>query len=167
MTLRTIGAARRALGTTAGLLGLTLAVSGCADQGGDDTGAAPPTAGPTTATPTATPSATPAATPSATPAVTGGCPVDPATLFAALKANKKLTSALDARISGLRDTGCHRGYATATTVVPPELADPAFVVFKYNRAAARWTAIGAGTDAVCTDRVPADIIPKLPGCIGS
>ncbi|WP_159104840.1 hypothetical protein [Plantactinospora sp. BB1] len=62
---------------------------------------------------------------------------------------------------------CLRGYATGTTIVPPERVDPAFVLFRYDRDSATWRALVAGTDAICTDLVPADVIPRLPGCLGS
>ncbi|MGX7674703.1 hypothetical protein [Plantactinospora sp. DSM 117369] len=148
--------ARRGVGLV-GLVGLVVPVSGC--TGGETTGPAstPPAASATAAAPT----------PSPTPAATDGCPVDAATLFTALKANRKLFAAVDAEISGVRDPACHRGYATATTIVPPERADPAWVVFAYDRDSATWTALAAGTDAVCTDLVPSDVIPRLPGCFGS
>ncbi|MGI5149215.1 hypothetical protein ACQEVC_23095 [Plantactinospora sp. CA-294935] len=140
-----------------GLVGLVVPASACA--GGETTGPA--------STPPASSATATAPTPSPTPAATDGCPVDAATLFAALKANRKLFAAVDAEISGVRDPACHRGYATATTIVPPERADPAWVVFEYDRDGATWTALGAGTDAVCTDLVPSDVIPRLPGCVGS
>ncbi|GIG92419.1 hypothetical protein [Plantactinospora endophytica] len=115
-----------------------------------------------------TPSALPGtATPNTPPAAEDGCPVDAATLYTALKANRELTNALSAEMTGVRDPACHRGYATGTTIVPLDKADPALVAFKYDRDSATWTALMAGTDGVCEDVVPADIIPKLPGCIGS
>ncbi|GAB3982644.1 hypothetical protein V1634_25805 [Plantactinospora veratri] len=147
--------ARRGLGPV-GLVGLVVLGSGCA--GGEPAG----TAG---TSPPAAPATTAAPTPTAT--ATDGCPVDAATLFAALKANGELYGAVDSQISGLRDLACQRGYATATTIVPPELVDPAFVLFRYDRDGATWRALVAGTDAICTDLVPADVIPRLPGCIGS
>ncbi|AVT31846.1 hypothetical protein C6361_22915 [Plantactinospora sp. BC1] len=147
--------ARRGLGL-AGLVGLAALGSGCA--GGEPAG----TAG---TSPPATPATTAAPAPTATP--TDGCPVDAATLFAALKANGELYGAVDTEISGLRDLACLRGYATGTTIVPPERVDPAFVLFRYDRDSATWRALVAGTDAICTDLVPADVIPRLPGCLGS
>ncbi|MEQ4302042.1 hypothetical protein ABNF97_11735 [Plantactinospora sp. B6F1] len=149
-------AARRRLGL-AGLLGLVVSVAGCAGEEPAGTAGASPAGTATTA----------AATPSPTPASTDGCPVDAATLFAALKANREIYSALDPKISGLRDLACYRGYATATTIVPPELVDPAFVAFEYERDSATWTALTAGTDAICTDLVPTNVIPRLPGCVNS
>ncbi|MBE1489036.1 hypothetical protein [Plantactinospora soyae] len=153
-------AQRRILGLTLGLVGLAVAVPACSDDPEPSGTATPPPA------PTAT-SAPAATTPAATPASADGCPVDPMTLFAALEANKELSAAVDARVSGVRNVACHRGYATAVTVVPPELADPAFIAFKYDQGTATWTAMVAGTDGICTKLVPADVIPKLSGCVGS
>jgi hypothetical protein len=169
MTAVRLRAPRRIVALTLGFVGLAVVVPGCGSQDPPDTA----TASPASTTPAAAiaPSAA-AITPSAivrsaTPASTDGCPVDPTTLFAAFKANKELSAAIDARVSGVRNVACHRGYATAVTVVPPELADPALIAFAYDRGSATWKAIVAGTDAICTELVPADIIPKLSGCVGS
>ncbi|MFC6023314.1 hypothetical protein ACFP2T_45070 [Plantactinospora solaniradicis] len=162
MTVVRLRAQRRIVGLALGLVGLAVAVAGCDGQDPSDTSTASPT--PATA---ATSTAPPATAPSATPASTDGCPVDPMTLFAALEANKELSAAVDARVSGVRNVACHRGYATAVTVVPPELADPALIAFRYDQGTATWKALVAGTDGICADLVPADIIPKLSGCVGS
>ncbi|MBF9128270.1 hypothetical protein I0C86_04560 [Plantactinospora sp. S1510] len=160
MTVVRLRAQRRTIGLALGLAGLAVAVPGCGGQDPSDTASPAPTTAAAT-------SAAPPITPSATPVSTDGCPVDPTTLFAALQANRKLSSALDARISGVRDAACHRGYATAVSVVPPELADPAFIAFRYDRGSGTWKAIAAGTDGICGELVPADIIPELSGCVGS
>lgn len=148
---------------TAGVVGLLTGVAACTGQDApDDRADTPPS---TAATPATT--ATPAGTPTTSSTRSDGCPVDADTLFAALRAKRELADALHPGITGVRDVACHRGYATATTVVPPAEADPAFVLYRYRAADDSWTAITAGTDAICTDVVPRAIIPRLPGCVGS
>ncbi|MFY1693365.1 hypothetical protein [Plantactinospora sp. WMMB782] len=144
-----------------GIVGLALLASGCGDGEATGTASTPPAAPTTAAAPTTSPA------PSPTPALRDGCPVDAAPLFAALKANRELFDAVNAEISGVRDPACYRGYATATTIVPRGLVDPAFVLYEYDRDSATWKAINAGTHAICTDLVPRKLMFRLPGCIGS
>ncbi|GAB2953014.1 hypothetical protein GCM10027280_46750 [Micromonospora polyrhachis] len=148
---------RRSLRLAAVLAGLTIATAGCGSDEPADTG--------TTASTPATPIAG-TSTPTATPSRQGdGCPVDEKTLYTALKANKELVDVIDRSLSGVRNAVCHRGYATAYTVVKD--ADSLAVAYRYDAGAGTWQALAAGSDAVCTDLVPTAIIPHLPGCVGS
>ena len=66
--------------------------------------------------------------------------------------------------SGFREVTCYQNYATA--VATPSDVDAAAVVFRFDPATATWAAITGGTSIDCTGKVPADVIPHLPGCTG-
>ncbi|GAB3149997.1 hypothetical protein GCM10027290_37070 [Micromonospora sonneratiae] len=139
-------------------------MAGCGDQETADDAAQTPSA------PVVTPStaSAPAAVPTSTSAAAAdGCPVDADTLFAALRADKKLAAAIPRSVTSVKDVVCYQGYATAYTVVNVNEADPAAIVYRYDPGSRTWKALNLGTDAVCTDIVPARVIPHLPGCVGS
>ena len=136
------------------LLAAALGAGGVACKSGGTPVAAPSA---TTAHTSASPTASP------TPSAAQGCPVDTATLTQAFQANTSLADAIVLG-AGLRQVTCYQNYATALTT--PSQVDAAAVLFQFDPATATWTAVTGGTDVDCTGRVPADVIPHLPGCSG-
>jgi hypothetical protein len=141
-------------------LALVLTAAGC--NATNSNTASGPSAAATSAVPANVPSTPAQADTTAGSSASQGCPVDTATLLAALSLNTQLEGELAQPVQ-LLTPDCYDGYAIARTAPKPGLDAPT-VLFHFAVATSTWRAVDLGTADFCRGHVPAAVAAHLTGC---